>query len=299
MEHLPTPASPQFGQFEIPYLGELDDKGSFRDYPSRKGWPEDRHLTLTTNLDWTRFKAFTQTLLFFGLLHAFFGENFDQKEFLRQKDDGSIVLWTGGLNIFLTALMQTERKRPLAWQARLQNRDECLQHTRSALLGMRGRLQGHPTDHLLVLSLSALYECLATVNSSIQTAFYEPRDEDDIAYGNMLLKSLDPNSQVPLPAQIRQAVLETVRTSASEIQETATQPPTTEDLTAIVAKVGERARKCKARTEELGGMGDVLRERFEQRNWCPYEIQMIEKTFNTARQIYASQLDRPGANKGS
>ena len=177
MEHLARPQSPVEDQIQVPYVGmKAYDRGFFLDYPAREGWhraieliSQETHSNFEA--DWTRFTAFMQRWLFFGLLHSFFLDDFNEPDYIHKRSHSEDFLTTASLNEKLLSLKEFELSKPAGWEDRLRVRDECLQRARVTLIGLP--LKAGEIDGRVLLSLLVLYETLSAMNSSIQLAAAE------------------------------------------------------------------------------------------------------------------------------
>ena len=113
MEHLLLPSDGDGLPLEyrrVPWLGGTYDRGSFTEWPKRNRRPElhfeddgcddddDDHFPGIPHPAYTEHYSFAleevmQTWLIFGLLHAFFDDEFDESDFLEYDDNGSGDIW--------------------------------------------------------------------------------------------------------------------------------------------------------------------------------------------------------------
>ena len=77
-----------------------------------------------------------QRWLFFGLLHSFFLDDFNEPDYIHKGSHSEDFLTTASLNEKLLSLKEFELSKPAGWEDRLRVRDECLQRARVTLIGL-------------------------------------------------------------------------------------------------------------------------------------------------------------------
>ena len=295
MEHLARPLSPVEEQIQVSYVGAKPyDRGSFLEYPGREGWHEaielisqETHTNYQAN--WTRFTAFLQRWLFFGLLHEFFLDDFKEPDYIRKGTHDEDILTTACLNEKILSLKEFELSKPTGWEVRLHARDEAIQRARMTLIGLP--LKAGEIDGPVLLCLCVLHDSLSSVNSSIQIATKEWPPEVRIAEGAKLVQALQREEwQEQLPVDVRRKVVDKV--TAAMLEERLQGP---DEINALLIELGLLSQRYESPAVGLpGSMVELLRHRFQSRGWCPREIQMITQNCNVSCQLYISQLDRPG-----
>ena len=298
MEHLARPRSPAEDQFHVPYIGmKAYDCGLFLEYPEREGWHKAVELLAQSThgnvqADWIRLTAFLQRWLFFGLLHSFFQDSYNELDYIHRDSHGEAFLTTASLNERLLSLKELELSKPDNWKSRLRARDDCLQTAKKILIGLPSKAA--QIDGRVLLSLLVLTETLSAVNMSDQIAAAEWPTEARLKEGTKLLQALRRDAwQEPLPEEIRDKVVAAVTTAMLEER---LQGP--DEVNVFIYEIGTMMQRYEGPAVGLpGSMVQILQDRLQARGWCPREVQMITQQFGATLQLYISQLDRPGKLK--
>jgi hypothetical protein len=122
MDHLPVPSDPDRSNVVVPILAKTEadmyDKLDYMTYPMRCGYtcfhyapddqkmfPDLKHhyldLRQFAERPWERTMLLLQEWLYFGLLHALFGSDFEREKFVHTTVEGQRVLTTAELRTMI------------------------------------------------------------------------------------------------------------------------------------------------------------------------------------------------------
>lgn len=118
MDHLIKPFRPVGELPRVKYICFTEyDRGDFFSYPSRVGWSDEdvfnpgrwnSHIS-SGRRALTEMQSFLQCWLFFGTLHAFFGNAVRWDDFITKATDGSLYIYTGNLVKIADSFVKQQR----------------------------------------------------------------------------------------------------------------------------------------------------------------------------------------------
>lgn len=183
MDHLPVPSDPVLRPPRIRYqcLKEYD-RGDFITYPERQGWTKEELLTGSTwiEIDTPRARglraatAFLQQWLFFGLLHAVFGNVANFQDYIDVDETGTKYVHTR--NLFAHANKWARKLPSRNWDSRrginTRHMSRCLEAASGTLDTARCQSET-PLNRFFLLSLSSLGEFIAHVLEDLSSRHLE------------------------------------------------------------------------------------------------------------------------------
>ncbi|KAF4543409.1 Het domain protein [Lasiodiplodia theobromae] len=171
MDHVLVPRNPAWDPPRIPYYClEEYDRGDFSTYPERQGWIHEELFT-RTELDNGRSRgqkataAFLQQWLFFGLLHAMFGDDIKFQDYIDVDNDGTRYVHTRNLLENADQLRQ-KRDSGVILETDTPLLDRALS-TANRAYGCVGAHTRAPLDPYFLLSLALLGQFLGRMRASL------------------------------------------------------------------------------------------------------------------------------------
>lgn len=187
MDHLPVPKDPARSPPRIRYYCLEDyDRGDFDTYPERQGWTQTELFTTSTWTEadnaggrgWRAAAAFLQQWLFFGLLHAAFGDIVIFEDYI-DEEDGTQYVHTRNLLAHADQLVATRAS------GRLLETDiapmDCSLQTAYLVYDFIRKEHGDGLDPYFLLSISLLGRFLACLRKFLF------RGDDIISRGHVLV----------------------------------------------------------------------------------------------------------------